>query len=436
MEQILAGKRVAITTLGCKINQFESAAMAEMLGSEGYVQVPFDQEADVYIINTCTVTARTDAESRKLIRRAARRNPEARIVVTGCYAQVAPRQVAELPNVQLVLGNTEKLEIGRFLRRDLEAGTVAVSDIAVETRAATVELRSFSEHTRAFLQVQTGCDERCSYCIVPHARGPSRSVPLDDVLAGVDRFVASGHGEVVLTGIHLGAYGLDLLPATNLARLLQEIDAATDLPRLRLGSIEPLEFDDELISVLSSSPIICPHFHIPLQSGDDAVLRRMNRRYGADVFRMVLERLLAVVPGACIGADVIAGFPGESDDEFQRSLEFVASLPLAYLHVFPFSPRPGTPAASMAGQLPPGLIKERAERYRTLGEEKRQSYAEGHVGKVLQVLVQRVNDNGTLQGVARNYLEVTFGGGSELAGREVRVNVRGTTPAGVWGEKL
>jgi threonylcarbamoyladenosine tRNA methylthiotransferase MtaB len=194
--------------------------------------------------------------------------------------------------------------------------------------------------------VQNGCNERCSYCIVPHARGGSRSVPLPEVLAGVERFVGQGYGEVVLTGIHLGAYGLDLSPRLTLARLLERIAADTPVPRLRLGSIEPVELDDDLLGVLAACPVICPHFHIPLQSGDDGVLQRMNRRYGADGYRQAVERLRLALPDSCIGADVIAGFPGETEDEFLRSLAFVNSLPLAYLHVFPFSPRPGTPAAS------------------------------------------------------------------------------------------
>jgi threonylcarbamoyladenosine tRNA methylthiotransferase MtaB len=425
---------VALTTLGCKINQFESAAMAELLRGEGFVQVPFQQEADIYVINTCTVTARTDAESRKLIRRAARRNPGARIVVTGCYAQVAAADLSALPGVHLVMGNAEKRSIVEILRQQLPAGSVAVSDMAGERTASPLRLESFSEHTRAFLQVQNGCDCRCSYCIVPFARGPSRSVPEAEVVAAVERFVARGHREVVLTGIHLGAYGLDLVPPSSLARLVGLIDSQGAVGRLRLGSVEPTEFDDGLMAVLGSSATVCPHFHIPLQSGCDAVLSRMDRPYRAELFGRVVERLISLFPDAAIGADLIAGFPGESEEEFRQSLIFVASLPLAYLHVFPFSSRPGTPASTMGGHLSPTVVRERAERYRNLGEEKRQAYAGRFVGQTLKVLAQGGGEPGMMKGLSSNYLEVVFPGEPGTVGEEVMVKVRGVTPGGVWGD--
>jgi threonylcarbamoyladenosine tRNA methylthiotransferase MtaB len=254
------------------------------------------------------------------------------------------------------------------------------------------------------------------------------------VVAAVERFVARGHREVVLTGIHLGAYGLDLVPPSSLARLVGRIDSQGAVGRLRLGSVEPTEFDDGLMAVLGSSATVCPHFHIPLQSGCDAVLSRMDRPYRAELFGRVVERLISLFPDAAIGADLIAGFPGESEEEFRQSLIFVASLPLAYLHVFPFSSRPGTPASTMGGHLSPTVVRERAERYRNLGEEKRQAYAGRFVGQTLKVLAQGGGEPGMMKGLSSNYLEVVFPGEPGTVGEEVMVKVRGVIPGGVWGD--
>jgi threonylcarbamoyladenosine tRNA methylthiotransferase MtaB len=254
------------------------------------------------------------------------------------------------------------------------------------------------------------------------------------VLEAVERLVAHGHREVVLTGIHLGAYGLDLSPPSSLGRLLGLMVSQGAVGRLRLGSVEPTEFDEGLMAALGASTIVCPHFHIPLQSGCDTVLSRMARPYGAELFGRVVERLLSLFPDAAIGADLIAGFPGETAAEFTESLGFVASLPLAYLHVFPFSSRPGTPASAMGGHLPPPLVRERAERYRILGEEKRRAYAGRFIGKTLEVLVQGAGESGMMKGLSANYLEVAFPGTTGSVGEEAMVKVRGVTPGGVWGD--
>jgi len=427
---------VAITTLGCKTNQFESAAMAEILGKEEFRVIPFSEPADIYVINTCTVTARTDAESRKLIRRAQRQNPAARIVVTGCYAQLAPDRIREMPEVDLIFGNAEKKEIATLLRETVNGPQVVVSDIAAESAAVRLPLESFAEHTRAFLQIQNGCDAFCSYCIVPYARGKSRSVPPADVLAGIDAFAAQGFLEVVLTGIHLGCYGLDLTPPTSLLALLTVAEEARLVPRLRVGSVEPMEVSPEFIRFLAGSRTVCPHLHIPLQSGSGAVLARMNRHYSRDSFRAVVEKLVADVPGICIGCDVIAGFPGETDAEFAEGLGFIASLPVAYLHVFPFSPRPGTPAATMAGQVEPAVSRERAAVLRQLGEKKRLAFYRSFVGRELEVLVQEREGSGRLRGISRNYIPVQLAGGDELINSETVVKVVGANRQGVRGERV
>jgi threonylcarbamoyladenosine tRNA methylthiotransferase MtaB len=427
-------KRVAITTLGCKINQFESAAMAETLGKDGFLMVPFEDEADFYVINTCTVTAKTDAESRKLIRRAGRRNPDARIVVTGCYAQVAFEELREMPGVDLILGNVEKKGITGLLR-EIDAGPrVLVSDIALEKEAETLALESFAEHTRAFLQVQNGCDAYCSYCIVPYARGRSRSVPFADVLAGITAFAEKGFKEVVLTGIHLGGYGLDLVPATNLHALLVAADRQHAVPRLRIGSVEPTEISSDFISFLAGAETVCHHLHIPLQSGSDPVLGRMNRKYTTDRFREVVENLVTFLPDIAIGCDIIAGFPGETDEEFSRGLGFVESLPIAYLHVFPYSPRSGTPAAAMADQVKHGVIRERAQSLRRLSDQKKRAFYQRFTGRNLPVLIQQRDADGSLKGLSRNYIPVTLSGDDALHNREVMVRVTEVARESVRGE--
>ena len=427
-------QRIAITTLGCKINQFESAAMAESLGREGFLVVPFADEADIYLINTCTVTARTDAESRRLIRRARNRQPAAKIVVTGCYAQVAFDQLREMSGVHLILGNSEKKGIAELLREIGEEPRVLVSDISLERQAAGITLESFAEHTRVFLQVQNGCDAFCSYCIVPYARGRSRSVPLAEALDGIRSFVGKGFKEVVLTGIHLGGYGLDLTPRQSLLGLLTAVDEGELVPRLRVGSIEPTEITTPLVRFFATSKIICPHLHIPLQSGDDRVLERMNRRYNTSRFREVIEELAATIPDICIGCDVIAGFPGETDGEFETTYRLIDALPIAYLHVFPFSPRQGTPAATMPSQTPGGVIRERAAALRRLSERKKRAYHERFVGRELEVLVQERKEGGMVKGLSRNYIPVMLPGDDNMINSEISVRITGTGKELLRGE--
>jgi threonylcarbamoyladenosine tRNA methylthiotransferase MtaB len=427
-------QRIAITTLGCKINQFESAAMAETLGREGFQVVPFEEEADIYVINTCTVTARTDAESRRLIRRARKRQPEAKIVVTGCYAQVAFDRLQEIGGISLILGNTEKKGIAGLVKEIGDVPRVLVSDISLQNESAGVALESFAEHTRAFLQVQNGCDSFCSYCIVPYARGRSRSVPLAEVLEGIRAFTGKGFKEVVLTGIHLGGYGFDLNPRRSLLELLVAAERELLVPRLRVGSVEPTEITTPLVRFLAASESVCPHLHIPLQSGHDLVLERMNRRYSTTRFRAVIEELVAAIPDICIGCDVIAGFPGETDKEAAATRDFIDSLPISYLHVFPFSPRQGTPAASMPNQVPGGVVKERAAALRRLSAQKKRAYYRRFVGSELRVLVQEKVADGVVKGLSRNYIPVVFPGGEDLINTEIAVRITAAEQECLRGE--
>lgn len=413
-------KRVAISTLGCKTNQFESAAMIEQLKAAGYLVVPFTEPSDIYIVNSCTVTARTDAETRRLIRRARRLNPASRIVATGCYAQVAPGELEKMPELDCVLGNQEKQNISTLL----ESSEHSVSDIATINRAEPLKLTSFAEHTRAFLQIQNGCNSFCAYCIVPYARGRSRSVNPVDVLQGVRNFAANGFKEVVLTGIHLGAYGLDLPSSMSLTDLVGQIDAESIVPRLRIGSIEPNEVSDELLSLMSASKCICPHLHLPLQSGSDSVLKRMGRPYTAGHFRELMVKVSEVMPDAFIGADVIAGFPGESEEEFEETVQLLEGQPFSDLHVFPYSSRPGTKAASMPGHVPARIVTERAARLRNIGKLKKQSFLERFIDCELDVLVQGFDSkSGNCRGLSRNYLVVSFVGKKDFVNSEIRVKI-------------
>ncbi|MEZ4484233.1 MAG: tRNA (N(6)-L-threonylcarbamoyladenosine(37)-C(2))-methylthiotransferase MtaB [Syntrophotaleaceae bacterium] len=411
--------RFAIATLGCKTNQFESAAMEESLTAAGYRPVAFVEGADLVIINTCTVTSATDSQSRNLIRRARRHNADCRIVVTGCYAQVDPVALADLPGVALVIGNEEKRDL---LQRLTAAGPrVQVGDIRQHAGPA-LSLSSFSGRSRAYAQIQNGCDAYCSYCIIPYARGASRSVPSQQVIEQVRGLVASGYREVVLTGIHIGGYGRDLSPPGSLLDLVRLIEAETDLQRLRLGSIEPLEIDEQLIEAVAVSSIVCPHFHIPLQSGDDAVLQRMNRHYSRRFFADLVAKVVRRLPEAAIGLDVITGFPGETEQEFANTRRLIEELPVSYLHVFPYSRRTGTPAASMPDQVPGPVARERAAQLRCLGEQKQQQFAQRFVGGELQVVVEG-GVRGLCKGLSDNYLQVVFPGPAGLEGQLLPVTI-------------
>ena len=427
-------KRVAISTLGCKTNQFESAAMIEQLKAAGYLVVPFTEPSDIYIVNSCTVTARTDAETRRLIRRARRLNPASRIVATGCYAQVSPGELENMPELDSVLGNQEKQHISTLL----ESTDHAVSNIATISQADPLKLTSFAEHTRAFLQIQNGCNSFCAYCIVPYARGRSRSVSPEDILRGVQDLADNGFKEVVLTGIHLGAYGLDLTPSLTLTDLVREIDMANIVPRLRIGSLEPNEVCADLLQMMAGSQSICPHLHLPLQSGSDSVLSRMGRPYTSGEFRELTAQISTAMPDAFIGADVIAGFPGETEGEFEETVQLLEELPFSDLHVFPYSKRPGTRAAGMPGHVPTQIVTERAARLRGIATLKKTAFLERFIGRELDILVHGYNEKtGHGKGLSRNYISATFAGEKAHLNEEAAVLItssNGNVCTGVFQE--
>jgi threonylcarbamoyladenosine tRNA methylthiotransferase MtaB len=416
--------RVAVATLGCKVNQCDSAGIAEAMTACGMTIVPFEEEADCYIVNTCTVTGKTDYQSRQLIRRAIRKNPAAAVFVTGCYAQRAPAEIARIPGVSIVAGNAEKAGLPELVRETTGRKgppQILVGEIRDEKGFPRLEQAVFPEHTRAFLKIQDGCDALCSYCIVPHARGRSRSLPSAEVAERLATLAGGGYREVVLTGIHLGAYGRDLAPPEDLAAVIRRCTDECSVERLRLSSIEPLEITDELIALVGTSGVVCRHLHIPLQSGDDGILAAMRRDYDAAFFRDLVQKIQAAIPGVAVGVDVMAGFPGETEAAFANTLRLVEAMPVAYLHVFPYSRRPGTHAAAMPGQVPEEEKKRRARILRRVGDEKRRAFAARFIGKPVTVLIEGRKDHATGYplGFTDNYIPVAVHGGAD-ANRIVR----------------
>ena len=401
---------IALATLGCKVNQCESAYLEEKLTKADFLIRPFTGSADLYCINTCAVTSRAAMQSRQLIRRALRQNPEAEVVVMGCYAQIAAEEIAAIPGVTHILGTTEKLSLLDYLARPEQdqPPRVHVNDVRTAPAPRPLIFSGFSHRTRAFLKVQDGCDAFCSSCIVPYARGRSRSITLESVLGQVARFLDRGYQEVVLTGIHLGQWGLDFKPRQDLIDLLCSITENCPPPRLRLSSLEPGEITSDLLELIAIEPSICPHLHIPLQSGDPPILVRMNRHYHPDFYRDLVLEATQRIPDLAVGADVLVGFPGETDECFQNSYRLIESLPIAYLHVFPYSPRPNTPAATMSAQVSPSVIRQRCGLLRELDQAKRLTFLQRFLGEMRQVLVENRRDEASSMqcGFTDNYLPV------------------------------
>ena len=417
--------RIAITTLGCKINQYDSAVMQSRL-EEKHSFVPFENEADCYVINTCTVTDRADWEARQLVRRAKRLNPAAKVLVTGCYAQVNPAEVAEVPGVDFVIGLNRLDDLLRFVEAPaLQSTQIAVSDVKRERGVAVLGTRALPGHTRAFLKVQEGCNYSCTYCIIPTARGLSRSVPPREVLEQARRLAGAGYKEIVLTGIHLGGYGHDLRPKIDLTALVEMIAGSGLIARLRLSSLDPREVPDRLLDLIARSEVVCPHLHICAQAGDDEILKQMRRNYDTAYYRELLERVRERLPEAALGSDIIVAFPGESDAQFESSLEYFASLPLTYFHVFPYSSRRGTMAAALNGHVPGQLKKERARRMRQLGADKKSRFCASFIGRRVSVLIEEKIDKqtGLRRGFSRDYLPVVVAGADGLPNREVDVRI-------------
>ena len=435
--QVTASIRVGLANVGCKLNSYEVEAFKYDLDQRGFEIVPFAAEADVYVVNTCTVTGSGDADSRKLVRRAGRRNPDAAVVATGCYAQRRPEEL-EAAGADLIVGNGDKAALVDRLQQHL-AGTAPTTDFSRPPRTETfLSIDGMVEkgRTRGTLQIQDGCGEHCTYCIIPSVRGDGVSRDPGETVAQARRMVAAGYRELALTGVHSGSYGHDRGETNGLVALLQKLETIDGLERIRLNSVEPGYVTDELIDYATSSQRFCRHFHIPLQSGDDRTLRRMGRHYSGAYFAARVEQIASLIPDCCIGTDVMVGFPGESDAEFASSRDLLERLPLAYLHVFSYSSRSGTPAARLREHHPAVTRKERSASLVALGERKRLSFHRRFVGRRLEILAEDRHDKGSgLQvGMTDNYIKVLFDDSSVGANETATVEVTAAREQLVLGE--
>ena len=423
---------VCISTLGCRLNQVESQELVGLLERHGFRAVSDDEPAEIYVVNTCTVTSRADFSDRQLIRRVTREHPGALMVVTGCYAQTDPHAITRLSGVDLVVGNQEKYRLPELLtdlvkRRKPE---VMVSDIRNASDVPVAPFGRVAGRSRASVKIQDGCQHRCAFCIVPTARGASRSQDPKAVLDQVETLVEAGYQEITLTGVDIGHYGWDMIPRTTLAALVRRLAHVPGLRWLRLSSVLPAYVTPDLKEVITSLPIVVPHLHLPLQSGSDRVLRLMRRPYNTRMYRALVEDLADAIPLLGLGTDVIVGHPGEREEEFHATLDLVRALPFSYLHVFAYSDRTGTEAARLPERVPPPTIQERSRTLRALGRAKGLAFRREMIGQQRDVLVLTARDRrtGLLSGLTSNYVEVLFDGPDELARSFARVTITRAEP--------
>ncbi len=421
-------------TLGCKVNQFETETIEGLFHRAGYQTVPFGEAADVCVINTCSVTALGEKKSRQMIRRARRENEKALIVATGCYAQLSPQELAKLDGVRLVIGTRDRARIVELVEQAAQEDGVVfdVGDVMAAKGFEDIPLYDAPTRTRAFLKIQEGCENFCTFCIIPYARGPLRSRPLPSVRHEAKKLIDAGFKEIVLTGIHLGAYGRDLAEKPTLADAAREILSLGGLARLRLGSLESVELSEDLFTLLRDEPRLAKHLHLPLQSGSDAILRAMNRHYDKAAFARLLENVRQAVPNVSVTTDVIVGFPGETDALFEESLDFVSQMGFAKVHVFPYSRRGGTPAARMAGQLPTAVKKGRVRRMEDAAETSARKIRESLVGTIEDVLFE-TETTGVSDGLTGGYMRVYTDAPVKL-GEIAPMRLTRLHDDGFWGE--
>jgi len=422
-------KKFKIITLGCKVNQAESEAIAGRLAGPDWQPADSPEEADLCLINTCTVTRKAAMQSRQAVRQAIHASPHACIAVTGCYAETDPQALLSIEGLDCIVDQAGKSSLPEIIRAcglaKCDRPTILSSAGEASPSSAACPSDAPAGRTRPFLKIQDGCNAFCTYCIVPYARGRSRSSSLQAVLAGLEHLAGQGFHEVVLTGIHIGFYGRDLDPRSSLLELLQRIAALKTPVRVRLSSIEPLELTDEIVTLVAGSSRFCRHFHIPLQSGDSHILNRMGRPYSPESFSALVRKIRRLMPDAAIGVDLLAGFPGETEEAFESTARLIEALPVSYLHVFPFSARPGTAAHAFPDHVPAEKIKQRCTRLRQLGSRKRVAFHRSFIGQHVQVLTESRRDpkTGLLKGVSSNYLPVLYEGGDKLMNRMVAVRV-------------
>ncbi len=432
-------KKVAIQTLGCRTNQLESSIITDSFVEYGWKIVDFNDYADIYIINTCTVTEKSDNSSRYYIRKAKNINSDAKIIVAGCYPQVAFEEISRIEDVDLVLGNTEKLDIADLIIKDdilgQNNGKVYVSDIMQEEKFKNKTVLSASGRVRANIKIQDGCNYRCSYCIIPFARGKSRSDALENIINQVKNVVDKGFKEIVLSGIHLGQWGLDLRPKNTLLKLLQELEKIPGLKRYRLSSLDPMEISSEIVEFLANSQKFCRHLHISLQSGDNEILSKMKRRYTVENYTQLINTLVEKIPFINIGSDIITGFPAETDSQFENTYQNLKNLPIGYIHAFTYSKRKGTYAASMRDQVDEKIKKQRTAVLNELAKQKMIEFRKKMLGNVFEIIVETSRDksNGLLKGMTDNFVSVLFEGDDELKNQLVKVKITSINGKNTYG---
>lgn len=422
-------KKVALHNLGCKVNAYETSAMQEMLETAGYEIVPFKEGADIYIINTCTVTNIADRKSRQMLHRARKMNPQAVVVAAGCYVQAQEEQQEIDPCIDIVIGNNKKQDLLSILQEYTQSQTSskAVIDIGGTKKYEDLHLSRTGEHTRAYIKVQDGCNQFCSYCIIPYARGRVRSRSKAEVLREVEQLAENGYKEVVLTGIHLSSYGIDFEDkAEGLLSLIQAVHTIEGISRIRLGSLEPRIITEEFAKCISALPKMCPHFHLSLQSGCDATLKRMNRRYTSEEYYEKCILLRKYFDNPALTTDVIVGFPGETEEEFQQSKEFIEKVNFYETHIFKYSKRQGTKAADMGEQIPEQIKAQRSEILLALGEERRRAYEKNFIGKEVEVLVEeeiKVDGRAMQSGHTKEYIKVALDNDANLQNCIIKVQI-------------
>ena len=401
-------KTVALHTLGCKLNFSETSAITRMLEQDGFVKKNFDEPADVYVINTCSVTDNADKECRQLVRRIQRKSPMSMVVVTGCYAQLKPEEIASIDGVDLVLGAAEKFNITKHLKYLTKGNSAKICSCDIDEVTDFNASFSIAERTRSFLKVQDGCNYNCSFCTIPMARGKSRSDSINNVIDNVKNLVKSGIKEIVLTGVNLGDFGGNTVDTTeNFYSLLQTLENIDGVERYRISSIEPNLLSDEIIKLVAGSKKIMPHFHIPLQSGSNKILGLMRRRYKKEFYKEKIHLIKKLMPHCCIGVDVIVGFPGETDEDFKETFDFLHSLDISYLHVFTYSERDNTHASKIKPVVPINVRNSRNKILRNLSYQKLQSFSQQHINQTRKVLFEGYNKNGMMEGFTDNYIKIT-----------------------------
>lgn len=417
-------KKVAFFTLGCKVNQYETEAMFEIFKKNGYVGVESEDYADVYVINTCTVTHMSDRKSRQYIRRVKKVNPNAIIAVVGCYSQVSPEEILEIDDVNLVMGTNDRLQIVDKIKDiDCNSKVSTVDDIMKVKEFEEIEISQTNGKTRAFIKIQDGCDRFCTYCIIPYARGRVRSRHLDDIIKEVTLLAYNGYKEIVLTGIHVASYGKDLKDGSSLLTVIKAINEIDGIERIRLSSVEPILFSEEFVDEICKIKKLAPHYHLSLQSGCDTVLDRMNRRYDTLEYKHIVDILRDRIEEVSITTDVIVGFPGETDEEFEQTYNFLKEIGLMHTHVFKYSPRKGTKAAEMKDQVDPKKKTERSNVLLDLCIENFEKFASKYVGKTLRVLFEEKDGEGYYSGLTDNYIRVKVKSDVDISDQFLNVTI-------------